>query len=189
MENAIKIKAGWIVFATGILLIFFPIVGSRMVDDLRLDPWYWMRFEFSRESETTVDLKNSVGPDASIRLSFSKGNSGAFYDVEMYSGTNRVGKIGGDERTYVGFRNVDADEGMELLFSTGSIYGSGDSVWKYSRGSWVKMPQTPEARRAIMLATALFYGPGIILLGIILCLVGLPLVASRPGKKKKEPER
>jgi hypothetical protein len=146
---------------------------------LRADPLFWLRFEFSPKFQKSITLEQNGTNHGSVRFSFVEGNGRVFMDVELFSGTNRNARLGGDESTFFGFRDVDGDGKRELLFTATSIHGTGRSLWKFVEGQWTEVPLSLSALRTLEVAELLFYAPLILLFSVPCCLFGMLLLVCR----------
>ena len=175
----IKRWLGWSILLTGGLTAVLPFAVGYLLDDLRVAPLYWLRSESASEFEKTIQLGQAGNDRFSVKFSFEHGNSSSFAEVELFNGTSRVARLGGNESTFLGFRDVDKDGAKELLFTSTSTYATGRAVWKYSGGRWTEIPQTQSARRILEMAEILFYGPLFLVLGLLCFLLGLLFLVER----------
>jgi hypothetical protein len=180
---------GNLVIAIGVAGLSLVLLAGFYLDDRRVAPFYWLRFEFSPSAQKTNVLEFEEVDRPAVVYSFQKGNSGAFVNVELLAGTNQIVKLGGDERTFFGFKDVDGDDAHELLFTSASSYGTGRSVWKYDHGKWIEIIPAGPATRIFDIAEFMFYGPLVLFVALLLLLLGLLIrfkSRKRGGKGMKE---
>lgn len=155
----------------GVSFIATPfILGFGL--NYKVDPLFWLRFEFSKEFKKTLVLRGVDPKVAFVQFSFIHGNSGVFADAELFVGTNRVVHLGGNESTFVSLQDIDGDSVDEVLFTTASRHGSDRAVWKLSNGTWHIVP-TNAASYQLVIAELLFYGPISLFVGVIFLLIGI----------------
>jgi hypothetical protein len=168
----------------GLIICVIPFAVGFFLDELKLDPFFWSRFEFSSAFYKAAKLDVQGFPQSVVEWSFEKGNSGVFSDVKLLVQGQTVQKLGGDDNTFFGFRDVDGDGTNEFLFTSRSNFGSGRTVCKWFGNTWHKVPVDRSSARIFQMAELMFYGTMVVGLGVTIVFLGVLSMCWRAMMKR-----
>ncbi len=162
------------VFLIGALTLLFFLFGGFALDDLRLAPFFGFRMEWAKPTVRRVALDTARYQCDTVRYEIEEGGAGGIgVNVSLIRDGKTLLQVGGNESTFVGFRDIDGDGVKEVLATCNSRWAE-KGVWKATSTGFSKINGNFKATAILFLAGLLMHGPLGVMASII--LIGLATV-------------
>lgn len=173
------------VFFVGTLLLLFFLFGGVVLDDLHLAPFFGFRTEWAKPAVRQVNVEVQRYQCDTVKYEIQEGGAGGIgVMVSLIREDKKILEVGGDESTFVGFRDVDGDGTNEVLVTSLGRWPD-KGVWKANSTGFVKAGENFKASLILRLATWLMYAKLGVLLSTLLIAWGV--IGIRDSRKLRNP--
>jgi len=171
----------------GVVGLFFFALNGFLLDQYRLAPFYGFRSEGAKPILRERAISDErVSFDRITYAIESGGAGGSGVEVCFFRTNSRVLAVGGNESTFVGIRNVDSDEDLEILVTSTSRWPK-KGVWKFVNGQYIQVLPTREAAVVLFVARLGAHGFLGALISVLLIAWGLADVRGILRREREIP--
>ncbi len=143
------------IFTAGVLGLLFFLTGGYLLDDLHLAPLFGLRTEWSKpiiHQERVEPVRYQC--DTVLYQIEEGGAGGVAVTLKLMRDGNEVLQVGGDETTFIGFKDIDGDGTNEVLVASLGKWAS-KGVWKFKGPGFTKVEENYKASVFLALARCL----------------------------------
>jgi hypothetical protein len=163
---------GIILFIISIILILFISFTGYFLDDFHLNPFLGLNLAVSVPFRKEINLNNEKFGFSKIIYNISDEGNSTGISVDIFSNDKLLLTVGGDENTFIGFKDINNDGYKDILVKSLSHW-SKQGLWVFKNDSFVKSKLNIKSKFIIYLATILLYSKLLLILIVIIILIGL----------------
>jgi len=161
------------VLVVGAVALLGFLFGGYALDDLHLAPFFGFRTEWSKLAKHRVKVDVRRYQCDTVDYEVEAGGAGGIgVTVTLMRDGKRLLEVGGDETTFIGFRDVDGDGLKEVLVTSASPWPE-KGVWKATSVQFTKVDENLKAAAILTLAKCLMHAKFGVLSSVLLIAWGV----------------